>query len=113
MRLVITVRVILAEPASLGSGPVVEVRLGRLGESRGRRVSEPLIQCVQLVVQPAGQLTGRDRADGQAGLLSRSQAISSKLSIPATVRIQRQDLIVRPTYDILREPGQADAGTRM
>jgi hypothetical protein len=135
MRLVITVRLILAEPASLGSGPVVEVCPGRIRESRGRRVAEPLIQCVQIVVQPAGQLTGRDRADvvthehlmqdaehearcrregaARQGYCpaARQSRRSSAFAQPSA--FQTPELVVRPRYDILREPGQADAGTRI
>ena len=61
VRLVGAVGVILAQPASPGSRPVVEVGPGRFGEPGSTPCTVLLVQRVQLVVQAAGQL---GRGDG-------------------------------------------------
>ena len=59
VRLVTALGVVLAQPARLRRGPVVQVRPGGLGKA----VRCPLIARVELVIEAAGQLGGRDGAD--------------------------------------------------
>ena len=59
VRLVAALGVVLAQPARLRRGPVVQVRPGGLGKA----VRHPLVARVKLVIEAAGQLGGRDGPD--------------------------------------------------